>query len=58
MSTSTLGLIVGLLLTIAVVAGGFLGLLLAIVLGVGGFLIGGQIDGEFDLGAVVRRRRE
>lgn len=58
MTTSTLGLITGLLLTIAIVAGGFLGLLLAIVLGVGGFLIGGQIDGEFDLGALLRRRRD
>ena len=39
MSTSTLGLLVGLLLTIAITTGGLLGLLLAVVLGGGGFLL-------------------
>ncbi|UAL28877.1 DUF2273 domain-containing protein [Nocardioides rotundus] len=57
MTTSTLGLLCGLLLTIAIVAGGFTGLLLAVVLGAGGYLIGGQIDGELDVRALARGRR-
>ena len=57
MTTSTVGLIAGLLLTIAIVTGGFVGLLLAIVLGGGGYLVGGHVDGELDLGALVRGRR-
>ena len=57
MTTSTLGLIAGLLLTIAIVTGGLLGLLLALVLGGGGYLIGGQVDGELDLGSLFRGRR-
>lgn len=57
MTTSTLGLMAGLLLAIAIIAGGFTGFLLAIVLGVGGYLIGGQVDGEFDLRALLRGRR-
>lgn len=58
MTTSTIGLLTGLLLTIAIATGGFLGLLLAIVLGAGGYLIGGQVDGEIDLGSLMRRRRD
>lgn len=57
MTTSTLGLISGLLLSIAVIIGGLTGFLLAVVLGVGGYVVGGQIDGEFDLGALLRGRR-
>ncbi|GAA5142914.1 hypothetical protein GCM10023340_07190 [Nocardioides marinquilinus] len=57
MTTSTLGLIAGLLLTIAIVAGGLVGFLLALVLGAAGYLIGGHVDGELDLGALVRGRR-
>ncbi|MDF9714755.1 DUF2273 domain-containing protein [Nocardioides sp. ChNu-153] len=57
MTTSSLGLVAGLLLTIAVTTGGFLGLLLAVVLGGGGYLLGGHVDGELDLGALVRGRR-
>ncbi|WP_082600440.1 MULTISPECIES: DUF2273 domain-containing protein [Nocardioides] len=57
MTTSTLGLLAGLLLTIAIVTGGLLGLLLALVLGGGGYLIGGQVDGELDLGSLFRGRR-
>ena len=56
MSTSTLGLLVGLLLTIAITTGGLLGLLLAVVLG-GGFLLGAQTDGDIDLGALRRGSR-
>lgn len=57
MTASTLGLVAGLLLTIAIVAGGWLGLLLAIVLGAGGYLIGGHLGGELDLTALRRDRR-
>lgn len=57
MTTSTIGLLAGLLLTIAIVTGGFLGLLLALVLGGAGYLIGGHVDGELDLNALVRGRR-
>ncbi|GAB3110045.1 hypothetical protein GCM10027055_08840 [Janibacter alkaliphilus] len=57
MSTSTLGLLVGLLLTIAITTGGLLGLLLAVVLGGGGFLLGAQTDGDIDLGALRRGSR-
>lgn len=57
MTTSTIGLVAGLLLAIAIVTGGFLGFLLAIVLGGAGYLVGGHVDGELDLGALVRGRR-
>lgn len=50
MTTSTVGLLAGLLLGVAAAAGGLTGFLLALVLGAVGFLIGGQRDGEFDLG--------
>ncbi|MEO9323186.1 DUF2273 domain-containing protein [Nocardioides sp. C4-1] len=56
MTTSTVGLIAGLLLTIAIVAGGLVGFLLAIVLGGAGYLLGGHVDGELDLGAILRGR--
>lgn len=56
MTTSSLGLIAGLLLAIAIVAGGLVGFLSAIVLGTVGYLIGGQFDGEIDLGALVGKR--
>ncbi|OIJ26039.1 DUF2273 domain-containing protein [Nocardioides luteus] len=57
MTNSTLGLVAGLLLTIAIVTGGLVGLLLAIVLGGAGYLIGGHVDGELDLRSVLRGRR-
>ncbi|MBC7275783.1 MULTISPECIES: DUF2273 domain-containing protein [Nocardioides] len=57
MTNSTLGLVAGLLLTIAIVTGGLVGLLLAIVLGGAGYLIGGQVDGELDLRSLLRGRR-
>ncbi len=57
MSTSTAGLLAGLLMTIAIVAGGLVGFLLAIVLGGIGYLAGGQISGELDLGSLVRGLR-
>lgn len=57
MTTSTLGLIAGLLLAIAAVLGGFLGFVLAILLGGGGYLIGAHVDGELDLTSMLRGRR-
>lgn len=56
MTTSTVGLIAGLLLAIAAAAGGFVGFLIALVLGTAGYLVGGHYDGEVDLGALVGRR--
>ncbi|RYB94719.1 hypothetical protein EUA93_10410 [Nocardioides oleivorans] len=56
MTTSTIGLIAGLLLAIAAAAGGFAGFLIALVLGAAGYLIGGHFDGEVDLSALVGRR--
>ncbi|EGD43756.1 DUF2273 domain-containing protein [Nocardioides sp. NPDC057767] len=57
MTNSTLGLVAGLLLTIAIVTGGLVGLLLAIVLGGAGYLIGGHVDGELDVRSLLRGRR-
>lgn len=56
MTTSTVGLLAGLLLGVAGAAGGFTGFLLALVLGGVGFALGGQRDGEFDLGRLLRGR--
>lgn len=56
MTTSSIGLIAGLLLGIAAAAGGFTGFLVALVLGVGGYLVGGHFDGEIDLGQLLGRR--
>ncbi|GAA5035958.1 hypothetical protein GCM10023258_38420 [Terrabacter aeriphilus] len=56
MTTSTVGLLAGLLLGVAGAAGGFTGFLLALVLGGVGFLLGGQRDGEFDLGRLLGGR--
>lgn len=56
MTTSTIGLIAGLLLAIAAAAGGFVGFLVALVLGAAGYLIGGHFDGEIDLSALFGRR--
>lgn len=56
MSTSTVGLLAGLLLGIAAAVGGFGGFLVALVLGVIGYLVGGHYDGELDLSKVLSRR--
>ena len=56
MTTSTVGLLAGLLLAIAVAAGGFTGLLVAVILGAAGYLIGAQRDGEIDVAAIFRGR--
>jgi uncharacterized membrane protein len=56
-TTSTIGLLAGLLLGIAAAAGGFWGFLLALVLGVVGYLVGGQYDGEVDLARLLGNRQ-
>ena len=56
MTTSTLGLLAGLLLGIAFAAGGFGALIVAVLLGAAGYVIGGQRDGEFDLSGVFKGR--
>ncbi|MGU3500827.1 hypothetical protein [Mycobacterium sp. C31M] len=57
MTTSTLGLIAGLLLGVAAAAGGLSGFVIALLLGAAGFLIGGQRDGEFDITNLLRGLR-
>lgn len=57
MTTSTVGLIAGLLLGIAAAVGGFSAFLLALVLGVVGYAVGAQYDGEIDLSSVWSGRR-
>jgi uncharacterized membrane protein len=56
MTTSTIGMLAGLLLAIAAAAGGFTGFLFAVVLGGVGYLVGGHVDGEIDLNALTGRR--
>jgi len=56
MKTSTLGLLAGLLLGIAAAAGGFGAFLLALVLGALGYLVGGALDGDIDVGALLGGR--
>jgi uncharacterized membrane protein YeaQ/YmgE (transglycosylase-associated protein family) len=56
MTTSSLGLIAGLLLGVAAAAGGFTGFVIALVLGIAGYLIGGQRAGEFDLSVLLPGR--
>ncbi|UIJ35607.1 DUF2273 domain-containing protein [Allobranchiibius sp. GilTou73] len=58
MTRSALGLLAGLLMAIAIAVDGFTGFLLALVLGVIGFLVGAQVDGDLDLGALIRGKRE
>ena len=57
-TTSTIGLLAGLLLGIAAAAGGLVGFLIALVLGVVGYAVGGHYDGELDLSALMGRRRD
>lgn len=58
MTTSTIGLLAGLLLGIAAATGGFGGFLIALVLGVVGYLVGGHYDGELDLNKAFGRQRD
>jgi uncharacterized membrane protein len=57
MTSSTLGLLAGLLIAIAATTGGFTGFLLAIVLGLLGWGLGAYRDGELDLAKVSLGRR-
>lgn len=57
MTTSTVGLLAGILLGVAAAAGGFLGFLIALVLGVVGYIAGGQYDGEVDVSTLFGRKR-
>lgn len=57
MSSSTIGLLAGLLLAIAAAAGGFTGFLVALVLGTVGYLVGAYRDGDVDVAALLRGRR-
>ncbi|MCX2713392.1 MULTISPECIES: DUF2273 domain-containing protein [unclassified Mycolicibacterium] len=56
MTSSTLGLVAGLLLGVAAAAGGLWGFLIAVLLGAVGYLIGAHRDGELDLSALLRGR--
>lgn len=56
MTNSTLGLLAGLLLAIAITTGGWFGLVIGVVLGAVGYLVGGARDGEIDLGSLLRGR--
>lgn len=58
MTTSTIGLLAGLLLGVAAAAGGFYGFLIALVLGVIGYGIGAHVDHEIDFGALLGRSRD
>lgn len=56
MSNASVGLLAGLLLSLAAVTGGLLGILLALVLGGIGLAVGAHYDGSFDLSTVLRGR--
>jgi len=56
MTSSTLGLVAGLLLGVAAAAGGLWGFVIALLLGAVGYLIGAHRDGELDLSALLRGR--
>lgn len=57
MTTSTIGLVAGLLLGVAAAAGGFWGFLVTLVLGTVGYLVGGQVAGELDVAQLRGPRR-
>jgi len=57
MSLSILGLFAGLLLAIAIAAGGWWYFLLGIVLAAVGFVIGKVLDGELDLSPYLSSNR-
>ncbi|WOC12289.1 DUF2273 domain-containing protein [Gordonia sp. MP11Mi] len=56
MNKAVIGMLAGLLLALAALVGGFWGLVLALVFGLIGLVIGLQLDGTLDLGAVIRSR--
>ncbi|BBZ80053.1 hypothetical protein MANY_53900 [Mycolicibacterium anyangense] len=57
MTSSTLGLIVGLLLGLAAAAGGLWGFVIALLLGAVGYALGAHRDGELDIAALLRGRK-
>ncbi|KSW14042.1 MULTISPECIES: hypothetical protein [Cellulomonas] len=57
MSLSLAGLLTGLLLALAAVAGGFTGFLLALVLGALGWVVGAALEGRVDLTTFTNGRR-
>jgi len=56
-TTSTIGLLAGLLLGIAAATGGFFGFLVALVLGSIGYVVGGHFDGKVDLSQILSGRQ-
>lgn len=58
MKFSTLGLFAGLLLAIAIAIGGFSAFLGAVVIGGLGLAAGAHLDGDIDLSAILRGRRD
>ena len=56
MTTPTTWMFAGLLLGIGAAAGGFTGFLVTLVLGAIGFAAGRYLDGDGDLGALLRGR--
>jgi len=56
MTTSTVGLIAGLLVAVAAAIGGVSAAIVAILLGAVGYLVGGHFDGEFDFSQIMGRR--
>lgn len=57
MSSTTTGALIGLLLAIAAIVGGFNGFLLAVVFAAVGWAVAAQIDGRLDIGALLSGRR-
>lgn len=55
LNNSQLGLLAGLLLAVAGVAGGFVGFVVALLLGAIGLLIGRYADGELDMAELAER---
>lgn len=58
MTTSTLGLVAGLLLGVAAAAGGLWGFIVALLLGAIGYAIGAHRDGELDIAAIAALLRD
>lgn len=56
MNNAIIGMFLGLLLALTLIAGGLGGLLLALALGAVGLLLGLNRDGTVDLGALLRSR--
>jgi hypothetical protein len=57
MSSSTTGLVAGLLLALVGAVGGFGWLLLAVLLGVVGYAVGAHLEGRVDLASLLPGRR-